>query len=266
MSDREGMRPWFYRKFTDNVSDIRPEQEGYYKHHVHHFITSFFTPILLEGKTVLDLGCGPGFYSAILARRASSVVGIDKSRFLIDKALTLRRDLGLTNVRLHCGDFCEVAADWQSDLFDYVVIIDTLVSLDFSESVHQHAAAVAVLCLVSRLLKPTGTCLVVESHPCFGRAIGTSFDAQGREVCLCRPGYKIEHRESGDPHHWFTLEEMTTAAADAGLALRRIREPEPSIIWRDRSAEAYNFRLKYPGMIVYEFCHYSGRQVRPGIC
>jgi len=38
------------------------------------------------GKKVLDLACGPGRCSIALARRGFSVTGVDRTRYLLDKA------------------------------------------------------------------------------------------------------------------------------------------------------------------------------------
>ena len=42
--------------------------------HLHRY---FFAADLAEGKRVLDLGCGEGYGSAILAERAKDVLGIE---------------------------------------------------------------------------------------------------------------------------------------------------------------------------------------------
>src|SRR5262245_46672110 len=41
-----------------------------------------------RGKTVLDLGCGPGRCSIPLAKHGFRVTGVDRTRFLLNKALT----------------------------------------------------------------------------------------------------------------------------------------------------------------------------------
>lgn len=39
-----------------------------------------------RGKAVLDLCCGPGRFSVLLAKKGYAVTGVDKTRFLLDKA------------------------------------------------------------------------------------------------------------------------------------------------------------------------------------
>ncbi len=68
---------------------------------------------------VLDLGCGTGIITALLAERASEVVALDIADNMIDIAKAKYANSNL-NVRFVCGDF------YTADLpkFDYVVIFN----------------------------------------------------------------------------------------------------------------------------------------------
>jgi SAM-dependent methyltransferase len=73
----------------------------------------------VEGRTVLDVGCGPGHYSIELARRgAAKVVGIDFADKMLDIAREDAGRRGLSGVRFERMDF--VAADFPQP-FDYVI-------------------------------------------------------------------------------------------------------------------------------------------------
>jgi hypothetical protein len=138
--------------------------------------------------------------------------------------------------------------------FDYVIAIDTLVSLDYSRATHDHQRASQAFSSIRRVLKDDGRCFVIESHPFFGRVFQEIPSSTGELLCVRSPHYKIEHRLKSDVHHWFTLEEMTAAASENGLAIARILEPDPALALKSANPAGYSFRLKYPGMIVYEFC------------
>lgn len=61
---------------------------------------------LTPESRVLDLGCGPGIYSAALAERAAEVLGLDVSEEMIARAQARVRDAKLANCR-----FARI--DWQ---------------------------------------------------------------------------------------------------------------------------------------------------------
>ena len=103
------MQLWFKNKFYDDLSDIRHESQGYYKHYVHNFFTHFFDTTKVRGKNILDFGCGPGFYSAILAQRGANVIGIDLSAFLIKKANEYKSKLTLSHIQFIKDDFLNLS-------------------------------------------------------------------------------------------------------------------------------------------------------------
>lgn len=65
-----------------------------------------------EGGTVLDVGCGPGLFSARAARQASHVTGIDGSGEMLALAEGVSREEGLSNT-----DFQQM---WVADVPDRI--------------------------------------------------------------------------------------------------------------------------------------------------
>jgi ubiquinone/menaquinone biosynthesis C-methylase UbiE len=76
----------------------------------------------IEGKTVIDIGSGPGHYSvALAARGAARVLGVDFAPGMIDIA---KQRAERANVADRCtftlGDFLEVTGD---EKFDYAIVM-----------------------------------------------------------------------------------------------------------------------------------------------
>src|SRR5437016_6257727 len=62
---------------------------------------------ILQGETVLDIGCGAGMDLLLAARRAGSTghaIGIDMTEAMRDRALGCAAAAGLTNVAVHRAD------------------------------------------------------------------------------------------------------------------------------------------------------------------
>lgn len=77
-------------------------------------------PLIQEGMSILDVGCGPGTITADLAQLTGSgrVVGVDYSEAVIVQARERAAARGLTNVSFETGDAYALAA--ADDSFDIV--------------------------------------------------------------------------------------------------------------------------------------------------
>jgi SAM-dependent methyltransferase len=102
---------------------------------------------------VLDVGCGPGGFTAILAETALDVVGVDVSAAWVDAAAETFRARGIANARsqLTSGE----ALPFADGSFDVVTLVDVIHHLDEPER---------VLAEVHRVLAPSGTLLVFEPN------------------------------------------------------------------------------------------------------
>jgi ubiquinone/menaquinone biosynthesis C-methylase UbiE len=76
----------------------------------------------IQGKTVIDIGCGPGHYGVALAQRgAARVLGVDFAPGMIDIAKKRAERAGVTDrCTFTLGDFLEVTGEEQ---FDYAIVM-----------------------------------------------------------------------------------------------------------------------------------------------
>jgi SAM-dependent methyltransferase len=120
--------------------------EIWYEHwHRYHFVAP-----LVVGRTVLDIACGEGYGSALIARHAAQVTGADISPTAIAHAL--ERYAGAANLDFREADCA--ALPFADASFDVVVSFETLEHI---------AAQEAFLDEIRRVLRPDG--LVVISCP-----------------------------------------------------------------------------------------------------
>jgi SAM-dependent methyltransferase len=107
---------------------------------------------LVEGKEVLDAGCGTGWGAGILARAgAARVIGVDRSELAITHGQAGLEDL----VELRLGDLC--ALDLPDESFDVVVCFEAIEHLEDPSSALDH---------FRRVLRPDG--LLIVSTPVRG--------------------------------------------------------------------------------------------------
>jgi GT2 family glycosyltransferase/SAM-dependent methyltransferase len=125
-----------------------PTEAGEIRHeHLHRYA---WCTRLVEGKDVLDIACGEGYGSAMLARHALSVKGVDIADSAIQHArLTYR---GIHGLEFKCGDAAQIPLDDNS--------VDVVVSF---ETIEHHDRHREMLSEIRRVLRPDG--LLVISSP-----------------------------------------------------------------------------------------------------
>ena len=76
----------------------------------------------IKGKTVIDIGCGPGHYAvALAAQGASRVLGVDFAPGMVEIARKRAESAGVTDrCTFTLGDFLDVSGD---DKFDYAIVM-----------------------------------------------------------------------------------------------------------------------------------------------
>jgi SAM-dependent methyltransferase len=115
--------------------------------HLHRYA---YAAALVKGKRVLDLACGEGYGSKMLAETASSVIGVDIDKTIIDHAAEKYGSPALQFVR---GSMTTVPIP-EDHSFDAIVCFEAV------EHIEAHDA---LLCEVKRLLCPAG--IFIASTP-----------------------------------------------------------------------------------------------------
>lgn len=117
----------------------------------------------VNGRTVLDAGCGTGYLSRQLCRKGAIVTGIDLSSEML--AIAKQKSEGLS-IDFH-EDSCSELKTLPDEHFDLLVANYVLMDLPDLEG--------AVLAF-HRVLKPGGIAGVVFSHPCFDQGLAKAND------------------------------------------------------------------------------------------
>jgi 2-polyprenyl-3-methyl-5-hydroxy-6-metoxy-1,4-benzoquinol methylase len=217
----------------------------------------------VNGKSILDAGCGEGTSTRLLARNGARVIGVDISRRMIELAIQEEQ-------KEHLGIRYEVAS--YSDLslfgtasFDVVVSFMTLMDGPNLEGVFKE---------MGRVLRPTGELVFSVLHPCFfTKGLGWIRDKAGNATKLTVAHYFDDapiidywkFYDGGAPEdvplfsvprfHW-TLSQYVNGLVRAGLVIKEIEEVRPSddtciqnpwlMRWRDHASPYLYVRAAKP--------------------
>jgi O-antigen biosynthesis protein len=122
-----------------------PTEAGEIRHeHLHRY--AWCLP-LIEGRMVLDIACGEGYGSAIMARHARSVVGVDISPEAVEHASKTYG--GLANLAFCVGNAAEIPLPDDS--------VDVVVSF---ETIEHHDRHEEMLSEIRRVLRPDGILII----------------------------------------------------------------------------------------------------------
>jgi SAM-dependent methyltransferase len=101
------------------------------------------------GMSVLELGCGIGYFTSELARSGADIVAVDVSHELLEIA---KANCSAPNVRYEIQNACEL--NYPEAVFDSVVGSSVLHHLEIDEALHE----------IYRVLKPGGTIYFTEPN------------------------------------------------------------------------------------------------------
>jgi ArsR family transcriptional regulator len=141
---------------------------------------------LLPPLDVADIGCGDGYLTLEAARWARSVVGIDRSDSVLERAQELAERRQVSNVQWKKGDLARLP------LRDASVDVALL-----SQALHHASDPAAAVAEAARILRPGGSVLVL--------------DLRAHEQAWVRSRF-------GDRHLGFADAQLDALLHDAGLA------------------------------------------------
>jgi len=162
----------------------------------------------LEGRRVLDLGCGGGHNAIALARSGAKVIGVDADAEQIAAARAAAEREGL-RLELHHAPLAELAFV-RADTVDACVSAFGLAQVDDLDRVFRQ---------VDRVLKPEHSFVLSLPHPAFAVV-----DGDDPELRVRRSYWERTPQDGDLPR---TIAEIFTSLGRANFRVDALIEPEP---------------------------------------
>lgn len=230
--------PWNDPEFSQRMLSNHLSQDHDWASRRKNFISrhvAWLASNLKPGSRILDLACGPGFYTQALAEQGHKCTGVDFSPASIDYARQKALDSGLV-INYTLEDIRKYSSD---ELFDCVIFV-------FGEfNVFSEADAKLILANCGRMLAPGGL-LLVEGHT-FEAVRETGLAAASWWSCGSEGGVL-----SARPH--ICLQENVWDD-DNSIALTRYYTVD---------AETYEVRVFTSSMTAYSFSAYENMLTETG--
>jgi ubiquinone/menaquinone biosynthesis C-methylase UbiE len=110
----------------------------------------------VKDKQLLDLSCGEGYNTRILAKKGARVIGVDFSKEMI-KLARQREKRDRLGIRYYVSDAADLK-EFESECFDVVTCFMALMDIErYEDAISQ----------VARVLKKNGRFVFSITHPCF---------------------------------------------------------------------------------------------------
>ncbi|PCI27244.1 MAG: hypothetical protein COB67_08985 [SAR324 cluster bacterium] len=231
---------WIQQKFED---DLTRTKKTPYRYVQEKFLHQFFEE-RLPGSDVLEIGCGTGHWGFQMAKLAKDYTGVDYDQGYIDIANNTVQ--GEKNITFSVKDISDenFAESFGGKQYDYIFMIDIFLFLfDQKFQNNLYEKRVEICTQFSKLLKPNGVFIIIDPHlfwltPRFGnpnQPYGIITEYNDRTFGVIPP-----------------LEDITHVFCEAGLAVKKIIEPNIDEEFRKIDKLGYEFIRKFPQWIVWE--------------
>ena len=162
----------------------------------------------VDGKRGLDIGCGEGYNTRLLAEHGAKVIGLDLSSVFVQQAKSFQSRSSL-NPEYLIGNAQELPFEEAS--FDFVTGFMSFMDIPDTET---------LLSEVWRALKPGGFLQFSISHPCFDLPLRKNLrDTEGRTYAFEMGGYF--ERDRGKVAEWL----FSAAPPEAVEGLSKFQTP-----------------------------------------
>lgn len=237
---------WLSQKFTDDLQGLRDNLYGAVEGP---FLREYFQKRFSTDMHVVDIGCGPGYFSNLIANSGATVLGVDPSEQYIRVAQENAVD-GAHFIAAPVGEQGGLSAV-PDDSADAVFISDALLFYFVPPDPAITADIDILFADIRRILKPGGILISVEPHYLFWLLPWLGSE----EV----PYTVLTEYRNRKFHVTPSFSELIQAYAKGGFAVTWMEEMYPSPSFESSNPRAYHFANEFPMGQLFELIQLTDR-------
>jgi SAM-dependent methyltransferase len=230
---------WLKQKYSEDYSRVLNNLYGAVQAN---YLEGYFRRQFTKGASVIDLGCGIGFYSNMIAQAGAKVLGVDPNPKYIDIA----RSKSAPGVRF---EVLNVGVKGALDAIpsasaDFVFMSDALLFYFVPDRPTQVADVQILLADIRRILKAGGTFISMEPHyifwllPWWGE--------------IEHPFTILTEYRNKNFGVTATISKLIQTFAKGGFVVTWMDEIPPRDDFKDIDARAYYFAREFPMWQIFE--------------
>lgn len=230
---------WIQQKFSNDLKSVR---NNLYKAIQTKYLEKYFQTKFHEGDKVIDMGCGVGFYSNMIAKSGALVTGIDPNQ----EYIKLAKENAIKGTNFENFDIGNPGAleKIPTQYADYVFMSDALLFYFVSPNSKKKLDLKTLFSDIKRILKPDGIFINVEPHyifwllPWLGE-LETPFTVLT----------EYNHKNFGVTA---TLSQLIQAYSRGGFVVSWMEELIPDPYFESIDLRAYHFAKEFPLWHLFE--------------
>lgn len=230
---------WIKQKFTNDLKSIR---NNLYKAIQAECLEKYFHKKIHAGDKIIDIGCGIGYYTNMMAKNNASVLGIDPNQEYINiakKHAVKNATFERMNVGIP-GSLDKIP----SNSADFIFISDALLFYFVSPKPDKDFEISTLLKDIHRILKSTGSFINVEPHYIFWL-----LPWLGEEK---RPFTVITEYQKKLFGVTPTMSELIQAYTKGGFSIHNMEELKPHSSYKSIDPRGYHFAKEFPLWQLFE--------------
>jgi len=230
---------WIKQKFTDDLKSVR---NNLYRAIQAKYLKKYFRKKIHAGDRIIDIGCGIGYYTNMIAKNNALVLGVDPNQEYINiakkhavkNATFERMDIGKS------GSLDKIP----NNSADFVFMSDALLFYFVPPKLDKNFEIKILLKDIRRILKPTGFFINVEPHYVFW--LLPWLGAKKRPFTIITEYQKKMFGVTP------TISELIHAYTKGGFSIHNMEELKPHPSYESIDSRAYYFAKEFPLWQLFE--------------